>query len=138
MCAHADKVQQLFGSFHACSSVRFLIRKAVANVLPDSQIGKKRIGLEDDAEIALRNRGVGDIDHTLRDCATALLLETGNAPEQCRLTAPGRPKEADELPFVDIKRYISERLKVAVVLGYVVDLEIGRYVIYAFGSSLSI
>ena len=96
----------------------------VADIVGHGEVGKERVGLEDDAEVALRRRQRRDVPPLLADRAGGLRIESGDGAQQGRLAAARGPEEADELALADIERDIAEGGEVAEALLEVADLEV--------------
>src|SRR5215204_4796592 len=104
------------------ASARATAHQPVANVVGDGEIGKERIGLEDDAEVALGRRQRRDVLALLMDGARALRIEAGDGAQQGGLAAARGAEETDELALDDIERDIAEGSEVAETLREVSDL----------------
>jgi len=98
--------------------------EAVAHVRRDGQVGKQRVRLEDDAEVALRHRQRRDLLVALEDPSGALGVEARDAAKQRRLAAARRAEEADELAPRDLERNVLERGERAELLGQPLDQQI--------------
>jgi hypothetical protein len=96
----------------------------VGDVADDGEVGKQRIGLEHDAEIALRRRQVGNVAAPLRDLPVGLQFQPGDGAQQGRLATARRAQEADELALFDLDGDIVQRAEVAEILDYVLDPQI--------------
>ena len=108
--------------------------QAVADIVGDRQVGEQRIGLEDDAEVALGRRQRRDVPPLLVDGAGGLRIEAGDGAQQGGLAAARRTEEADELALGDIETDIAQRGEVAVALGEVADFEKGhRHLLPVYG-----
>ena len=121
LLGQTDQRQQLG---HAGSD--FLARLApvdqsVADVLRNRQVGKQRVGLKDDAEIALRGRQRGYIAAADLDASGILCLQPGDHPQQGGLAAARWAEEADQLARRDGERNIVERRERAEALGDALD-----------------
>jgi hypothetical protein len=92
----------------------------------DRQILKQRVGLEHDAEIALRGRQGGNILPVLFHRAVGLNVQPGNRAQQGGLAAAGGAEETDELALVDVDADIIQRGEIAKALGDVADAQIGH------------
>ena len=99
--------------------------EAVGDVVADLQVGKERVGLEDDAEIALADRQAGDVPPGLADRPGRLHVEAGDGAQQRRLSAARRTEERDELAALDVEVDVFERGERAEALGEAADLQIG-------------
>ncbi len=96
--------------------------QAVADVVGDGEVGEQRVGLEDDAEVALCRRQARNVPALLVDRARGLRIEPGDGAQQGGLAAARGPEEADELALGDIERDVAEGGEVAETLGEVTDL----------------
>src|SRR5262249_19529850 len=101
------------------------IAEAVADVALDAQIGEQRIGLKDDAEVALGRRQGRNVAAALDDAAATLDVEAGDGPQQRRLAATGRAEEADEFTLGDLERNVLQRREATEALVNAVDDQIG-------------
>ena len=79
------------------------VDEAVGDVVGHGQVGEQRVGLEDDAEVALGRRQARDVAPGLLDAAGGLRLEAGDDAQQRGLAAARRPEEADELALRDVE-----------------------------------
>src|SRR6266566_2936068 len=79
------------------------VLEPVGDVLGGGQIGKQRIGLEHDAEVALGRRQGRDVSAVLLDAAGGLDIEARDRAQERRLAATRRPQEADELALGDLE-----------------------------------
>ena len=90
--------------------------EAKRDVLGNRHVRKKRIGLKYNAKTSLIGFEAGDVPAGEQDLSGGWRFETGNHVQGCRLAAPRRAEEADELAFVyrQIHRrygvYIAKRL----------------------------
>src|SRR6185312_6457437 len=98
----------------------------VADVGGHRQVGKQRVGLEHDPEVASRRWQGRDVPPLLPDRARGLRIEPGDRAQQGGLAAARRPEEADELALGDVQRDVAESAEVAVALVEVADLEIAH------------
>ena len=112
--------------------------EAVADVRRDRQVRKQRVGLEDDAEIAVRRRQIGDLLVGLEDPARRLDVEPGDRPQQRGLAAAGGPEETDELPRKYLEGDVLQRGERAELLAQPLDAQIRgagrRGVVYGHGN----
>src|SRR5207302_2207326 len=96
----------------------------VADIVGDGEVGEERIGLEDDAEVALGRRQPRDVAAPLADRAGGLRIEAGDGAQQRRLAAARGAEETDELALGDIERDVAEGGEIAEALGKVSDFEV--------------
>ena len=101
--------------------------QAVADIVSHREVGKERVGLEDDAEVALGRRQARDVPALLLDRAGGLRIKAGDGTQQGGLAAARRPQEADELALRDIERDVAEGGDVAEALVEVTDLQIAHF-----------
>ncbi|MNT24177.1 hypothetical protein D3C72_1596340 [compost metagenome] len=90
-------------------AVGALAAQAVGHVLGHGQVGKQRIGLEQDAVVALLGLGMGYIAARQHDGAAVLPFQPGDGAQQRRLPATRRPQQAHQLSGADIERNVSQR-----------------------------
>src|SRR5439155_22530852 len=100
-------------------------RKPVGDVLRDGEVREERVGLEDDAEVALRGRERRDVAPSLLDAPLRLQVEAGDGAEEGRLAAPGRSDEADELAVGDLERDAVEGGERPEALRQALDAQVG-------------
>ena len=120
---HADELQKLGDTGRNLAARLAPVDEAITHVPRHSQIGKQRIGLKDDAEVALRRRQARHVAAADLDCARVLHLEAGDHPQQSGLAAARRPQEADELAALHLERDVIERGEGAEALGGALDSE---------------
>jgi hypothetical protein len=116
-CRHA---RANFGAWPFC------VFQTEGDVLLDGQVGKQRVGLENDAVVALRRRQGRDVLAGLPDGALRLQVEASDCPEQRGLATAGRPQKADELALRNRQRHIAQCNEVAVGFPEIFDLQISR------------
>ena len=121
---HAHELQQLGDAGGDLAARLAAVDEAVADVLHHGQVGEQRVGLEDDAEVALRRRQPRDVAAADLDRAGVLHLEAGDHAQQRGLAAAGRPEEADELAALDLERDVIERREGAEALGDALDPQV--------------
>ena len=79
------------------------VDEAVADVLGDGEVREQGVGLEHDAEIALRRRRARHVAAGDLDPALVLRVEAGDGAQERGLAAAGRPEEAHELAAPDLE-----------------------------------
>jgi hypothetical protein len=121
----AHQLQQLGDPSLDLGLGRLAVLQAVGDVLLDRQVGEERVGLEHDAEIALRGRQGGDVLAGLLDHAAGLNVQAGDGPQQSGLAAARRPQKTNELALVDLQGNVLERGKGAEQLAQGLDAEKG-------------
>ena len=89
----------------------------IADVPGHRHVGKQRIRLEDDAEIAQARRDADEACTVLRHFAGIGRLEAGDDPQQRGLAAARRTEKADEFAFVDVQADVVQRQDAAEPLG---------------------
>ena len=99
------------------------IDQAVADIGRDGEVGKQRVGLEHDAEVARGRRQVRHVAPADLDHALVLRVEARDRAQQRGLAAAGRPEEADELALVDVERDVLQRGELAEMLVQVADAQ---------------
>ena len=77
----------------------------------------ERIGLKHHGDAALERQHAGDILAVDLDAAAARLLEAGEHPQQCRLSAARRTDEDDELAVLDLEIHSLDHLGITEALG---------------------
>jgi hypothetical protein len=118
-----DKREQLV---HACihyGPAGASIDQAIADIRPDREVWKQRVGLKHDAEVArgrrqMRHVAAGDLDQ-----AGILRVEAGDRAQQRGLAAAGRSKEANELALRHVERDIVQRDELAEFLREIADAQ---------------
>ncbi len=90
--------------------------QGIEDVLRHAHMRKEGIALEDDAEIALLGRQVGDRHAVQPDDALGRLHEAGDRHQYRRLARAGGAEQGDELAGGDGERHVVDRLDVPVVL----------------------
>jgi len=103
---------------------RLAANQPVGDVLVDRQVGKQRVGLEDDAEIPFQGRQSGNIPTGLFDAAMGLDVEARDGAQQSRLAAARWPQKTDEFAFKYLERDVFQRREIAEHLGQVLNFEI--------------
>ena len=101
--------------------------QAVPDIVGDSQIGKQRIGLEDDPEVTRRRRQSRNVPALLMDRARGLRVEPGNGAKQSGLAAARGTEKAHELALGDVERDVAQRREIAEALVEIANLEIRRH-----------
>src|SRR5262245_10613671 len=124
--AQADHLEQLTDAPGHLDAPGPRVRQAVGDVLGGGQVGKERVGLEDDAEVPPARRQSRDVAAALLDPAGRLDVEPGDGAQERGLAAARRAQEADELALGDLERDVPERGEGAELLGETLDPEIGR------------
>jgi hypothetical protein len=85
------------------------VGEPVADVLRDGEVREQGVGLEHDAEVALRGGQARDVAPALVDAPGVLPLEARDHAQQRGLPASGRAEEADELARPDVEVDAVER-----------------------------
>ena len=101
------------------------VDQPVGHVVGDAQVREQRVGLEDDAVVALRRRQPRDVAPGQFDAPGALHLEPGDDAQQRGLAAARGPEEADELALGDVQVDVAQRGEAAEVLADAGQLQIG-------------
>jgi hypothetical protein len=86
--------------------------EAEGDVLPDRQVRKERVALEDHRDVARRGTDARDIAVSDPDHALVRRLEAGDAAKQRALAAAGRPDDDEELAFLRFQVDAVQRLRV--------------------------
>jgi len=121
-----DEVQQLLNPEGDVGPRHAPVRQPIADIVADREVGEERIGLEDDAEVALGRRQRRHVPALLVDRPGGLRIKARDRAQQRRLAAARRPEETDELALLDVERDVAQRCEGAVAFGEVADLEIGH------------
>src|SRR5215208_4643273 len=79
------------------------VDEPVADVAGDGQVREQGVGLEHDAEVALRRRGARHVAPGDPDPALVLRVEAGDGAQERGLAAAGRSEEAHELAAPDLE-----------------------------------
>ena len=122
----ADQLQQLGHALAHLGARHAPIDQPVGDVVGHRQVGEQRIGLEDDAVVALRRRQHRDVAPGHPDAAGAVRLEPGDDAQQRGLAAARRPEEADELALGDLQIDVAQRGEAAEILADAFESEIRR------------
>ena len=96
----------------------------VADVAGGRHVGKQRVGLEDDAEIAIARGDRGQVGLAEANAAAIGLLKPGDDPQQGGLAAARGPEEADEGALGHLQRDMVERGQLAEALDEIVDRKV--------------
>ena len=125
LLGHADQLQQLAPRARRSARAALApVDEAVADVLRHGQVGEQRVGLEDDAEVALRRRQMRHVAAGDLDAAGVLRLEPGDHAQQRGLAAARGAEEADELALLHLQRDVVERGEGAEALGHRPDAQV--------------
>ncbi len=92
------------------------VHQPIGHVVGDVQVGEQRVGLEDDAVVALRRRQRGDVLAAQLDAPGGLRLQPGDDAQDGRLAAARGAEEADELALRDLQVDALQRDEVAELL----------------------
>jgi hypothetical protein len=90
------------------------------------EVGKKGVGLEDDADAPPRDGNAGDVPPVDADGASIGLLQAGDNAEKGCFPATRRAENADEFAFADRQGHLPERQAGAERLADARRLEAGR------------
>jgi hypothetical protein len=107
LVGQADKLEQLGDASLDLGTRALGVLEAEGDIPGDRQVGEQRVGLEDDAVIALRRRQGRDVAPALLDRAAGLQVEAGDGTQKRGLAAARRAEEADELSLADVERYVA-------------------------------
>ena len=113
----ANQFQQFLDAGGDFRLVEFLILEAEGDVFPRSQVREQCVGLEHDAEVALRGGQRGDIGTILEYLARGLDVEPGDGAQKSGLAAARRAEETNELALVHFQRNVVKRGKRPELLG---------------------
>ena len=83
----------------------------------------ERVGLEDDADVAVPRLHLVDDMAVEEDLAAARQVDAGKQEEARRLAAAGRAEKRDELAVLDGQVHARDHLDVAEPLGDVAELD---------------
>ena len=121
LLGQADEREQLFDAPVDLGRWPTAVDQAIADIVGDRQVREQRIGLEDDAEIALGRARMGDVTPAHLDAAAVLQVEAGDCAQQGGLAAARRAEEADELAAMDVEIDAAQGLEGAEALGELAD-----------------
>ena len=125
----ARQAHQLQQFVDACAGLRtrhLAVDQPVGHVVGHAQVGEQRVGLEDDAVVALRRRQHRDVAPGQFDAPGGLRLQPGDDAQQRGLAAARRAQEADELALGDLQVDVAQRREAAEILADAFELEVGR------------
>ena len=106
------------------SSLRDLLEaQGKEDVVPRRHVGIERVGLEDDADVAVARLDLVDDRAVEADLAVARRIDAGEHEQRRRLAAARRPEDRDELAVVDAKVGRLDGDDVAPALGDAVELD---------------
>ena len=96
-------------------------RQAEADVVAHRHVLERRVVLEDEADLALLRRDVGDVLAADHDVAGVGVLEAADDPQQRRLARAARPEQRGQRAVRDLQRHVVEGGEVAEPLRHAVD-----------------
>ena len=105
---HANQLEKLVHAGIDLHARHAAADQPVTYVGRHRQVGKQRVGLEHDAEVALRRRQVGYFPISLEDAPRGLNVQPGDGTQQGGLAAAGRPQKTDELTLGNGERDVLE------------------------------
>ncbi|MNF99832.1 hypothetical protein D3C84_827490 [compost metagenome] len=114
--AQADQFQHLADS--TAHFVTTAAGEAVGNVRFDGEIGKQRVGLEQNAVVPRLGRQVGNVAIAQVQLAAVLLLQTGDAAQQGGLATARRPQQTHQLTGRHVEGHVIQRGEGAKTLLY--------------------
>ena len=85
--------------------------QAKADILAHSHVRKQRVVLEYGVDGPLEWRQRRNVFAVKQDSPLSREFKAGNQPQQCCLSASGRPEQGEELVLPDRHRYIVKRLE---------------------------
>src|SRR5690606_24863331 len=106
------------------------------DVIIDGQMGKQRITLENQPDIALSGRLEGDIIATYENLPRGRPGKPCNQRQQSRLSRPAGPEDRNKLPFVNRKIDILTGSKTAICLRDIDELNRAHLLLIPTGSSV--
>ena len=109
-----------------CRLFQLFELQAECDVVVHRHRWEQRIALEDDADVALFNRHMGDILLVHRHRAGDRLNKAGDGAQGGRFAAARRAEEGEELPFLHVHVDIVQRLKIAEFDHNVLEFNHGR------------
>ena len=123
LVGEADEGEQLVDPALDLGARSAPVDEAVSDVPADRQVREKRVGLEDDAEVALGGRRVGHVAPGQDDLALVLPVEPGDGAQERGLAAAGRTEKADELAAPDLEIDVLQGSEGAEALRQALDAE---------------
>jgi hypothetical protein len=125
LLGQADEGEQLGDAGGDLGPAAAAVDEAVGDVVEDAEVGKERVGLEDDAEVALGGRRVADVAAVDLDRALVLGVEAGDGAQERGLAAARGAEEADELAAGDVEVDGAQGLEAAEALAEAADAQEG-------------
>src|SRR5512138_781961 len=112
--------------------------QAIANILFDSHLREKRIGLEDHSDATFARRQFSNVSPMQYDLAGVWLFKSGNDSQDCCLAASGSSQQDQGLPFGNIEIDVFEDARLAEAFAHsnhtgshlrYIDLELRSFVL---------
>ena len=99
--------------------------QAVAHIGCNIQVWKQRVRLENNTEITLRGRQIGDVSPALKDAPRSLQIQAGDGAQKGGFTATRGAQKANEFAGHDIQRDVFERREIPELLSELLDAQVG-------------
>ena len=98
-----------------------ILLEAKGDVLGHRHMGEQGVGLEHHVDGAFIGGHVGDVDPVEEQPPLGRAFETGQHPQQGRFAGTGATEQGENLPLVNIERYVIDRQRFVELLAYPIN-----------------
>ena len=117
----ADEIEQFLAAPDALRWLLAADAQGELDVLADGHVPEECVVLEDEADLALAGRNLGDVPAKERDATVVDFGESGDRTEEGALAAAAGPEEDEELAFGDGQRHVVDDRVALVLLGDLIE-----------------